>query len=83
MTFNEALRHAKIYGPSDETRKIICEFPNYARYYALNIDKCPRDDTREAACKDPEDAYFYAKDIDRCPRVSQETTLEIQPVHFL
>ena len=61
MTFNEALRHAKIM-VHQMKRKIIWNFP-IIRYYALNIDKCPRDDTREAACK-IQKMLFYAKDID-------------------
>ena len=68
MRPKNAYNYAKGYGPSDETRQIVCKNPKYAYYYAENVDKCPRDDTRKAACKASQYAYFYARDIDGCPR---------------
>ena len=49
-------------------REWICEDPQWAYRYALEIDKEPRDDTRKAACKDPRWAYWYARDVDKSPR---------------
>jgi len=37
--------------PSNATREIACQDPEWAWKYAYYIDKCPRDDTREASCK--------------------------------
>jgi hypothetical protein len=45
MNFEEAYEYALEYGPSDETRKIICENSEYAYFYAKYIDKCFREDT--------------------------------------
>ena len=66
MTSKEAYKHAKEHGPSEETRKIACENPRCAYYYAREVDKCPRDDMREAVCKNSYWAYWYAYDIDKC-----------------
>jgi len=63
MTPEKAYEHAKKYGPLDITREIVCQDPEYAYYYALDIDKCPREDTREAVCKSSQYAYYYAKEI--------------------
>ena len=66
MSPKEAYEYAKKYGPSNETREIACEDPEFAYEYAKNVDKCPKEDTRKAACVDPESAYFYARSIDKC-----------------
>ena len=61
MNFEEAYEYALEYGPSDETRKIICENSEYAYFYAKYIDKCSHEDTRNAACRKLEYAYLYAE----------------------
>jgi len=68
MTPEEAYNIAKEAGPSDTTRKVVCQNLRLALCYALDIDKCPRDDTREAVCKTPVLAYNYAYYVDKCPR---------------
>lgn len=52
----------------DESRATVCENPEYAFRYALEIDKSPREETRRGACADPQFAYKYAKQIDKSPQ---------------
>jgi hypothetical protein len=70
MTPEEAYEYAKKYGPSDETRGIVCKEPHaqYVFEYAFEVDKCPRDDTRKASYKCLLCLYLYAKNVDKCPR---------------
>jgi hypothetical protein len=48
MYLNVAYEYALKNGPSEETRKIVCEAPIYAYHYAINIDKGFHEDTWEA-----------------------------------
>ena len=50
-----------------DARKAACKDSEWAYYYALEVDKCPREDTRKIACEDPGWAYYYARDVDKCP----------------
>ena len=51
MTPEEAYNYALKYGPSDETRRIACEDPKYAYYYATEVDKELKDETWDAVKK--------------------------------
>jgi len=60
MNPREAYRYARDHGQSKKTRESACKDPQYACWYAEDIDKEPREDTRNAACKHPWHAYQYA-----------------------
>ena len=68
LTPQEALNIGKRQGPREATRRVTCEDPNLAYYYARDVDKGPRDDTRLAACENPGMAYWYARYVDEGPR---------------
>jgi len=67
-TPEDAYRVALSEGPSDETRAKACEDPEWAYYYAFEVDRHPRDETRRAACREPQWAVLYAGYVDRYPR---------------
>lgn len=64
----EAYIFARKNGPSDETRKISCESPEWAYLYAKYVDKCFRNDTRSVTLKNPKLSYLYALWVDESPR---------------
>ena len=77
MTPKEAFEYAEQYGPSDKTREIACEHPEFAYLYAENIDKYPRGDMRQAACKNSLWAYYYAAFIDKYPENTEKLHVKV------
>ncbi len=61
------------YLPIDDSiRTFVCGLdPQWAYWYALDVDRKPHSETRTAACGDTYYAYRYAKCVDRGP--SDET----------
>jgi hypothetical protein len=64
---------------SDKEWKIIktaaCKKPEFAYWYAKEVDKKPTDETRKAACKDSICAYWYAKEVDKRPTDETRTAV--------
>ena len=62
---------------TDEEWEIIktaaCKKPEFAYWYARNIDRKPTEKTRTAACKDPHNAYLYALCVDKGPTEETRT----------
>lgn len=63
----EALEWAKENGPSDESRKAASRHPQFAYWYAKNVDKAPHAVTRNGASLGPVFALLYAEDVDKGP----------------
>lgn len=66
MDPREAYYYAEKYGPSKETREIVCKESQFAYWYAVIVDKGPREDTREATYENSYYAYLYARFVDKC-----------------